>query len=160
MVAKRRGPRTHARRARIVSEEGPDPIDQHVGARIRQQRVLKGLSQTKLGKALGVSFQQVQKYERGFNRVGASNLHRIATVLGVDVSFFFRELEGPESAKTTSNYSSGKSSEGSAGEDPFASREILNLVSYYTQITDVGIRKSVLALLRDLSARTAQMNEE
>src|SRR5512147_2930210 len=72
-----------------VSEDGPDPIDQHVGTRIRGRRVGLRISQTKLGQAIGVTFQQIQQYESGTNRVGASNLFKIAKALGVDVSFFF-----------------------------------------------------------------------
>src|SRR5512132_3925215 len=83
-----------------VSEEGPDPIDQHVGTRIRGRRVGLRISQTKLGHSIGVTFQQIQKYESGSNRVGASNLFKIAKALGVDVSFFFEgvsleRLAGP-----------------------------------------------------------------
>ena len=72
-----------------ISEEGPDPIDRHVGTRIRGRRVGLRVSQTKLGQAIGVTFQQIQKYESGTNRVGASNLFKISKALGVDVSFFF-----------------------------------------------------------------------
>src|SRR5512144_1919283 len=72
-----------------VSEDGPDPIDQHVGTRIRGRRVGLRISQTKLGQSIGVTFQQIQKYESGTNRVGASNLFKIAKALGVEVSFFF-----------------------------------------------------------------------
>src|ERR1700745_3000245 len=75
----------------------PNPIDVHVGARVRLRRTLLGMSQEKLGDAIGLTFQQVQKYERGANRVGASRLFELSRVLDVPVSFFFDEL-GPESA--------------------------------------------------------------
>ena len=74
-----------------VAEEGPDPIDRHVGTRIRGRRVGLRISQTKLGHSIGVTFQQIQKYESGTNRVGASNLFKIAKALEVEVSFFFEE---------------------------------------------------------------------
>src|SRR5580765_8372499 len=70
----------------------PNPVDQHVGSRVRIRRVLVGMSQEKLGEALGLTFQQVQKYEKGTNRIGASRLQQIASILGVTVSFFFEGL--------------------------------------------------------------------
>lgn len=69
-----------------------DPIDAHVGARVKMRRKLIGMSQEKLGEALGVTFQQVQKYEKGTNRIGGSNLHKISQALNVPVSFFFEGL--------------------------------------------------------------------
>jgi transcriptional regulator with XRE-family HTH domain len=67
----------------------PNPIDKHVGARVRMRRVLVGLSQEKLGDALGITFQQIQKYEKGTNRIGASRLQEASKILGVPVNFFF-----------------------------------------------------------------------
>ena len=75
----------------LNGEETGNPIDRHVGARIRMQRMVRGVSQTELGNAVGVSFQQVQKYEKGSNRVGASRLHQIADALEVTPEFFFEE---------------------------------------------------------------------
>lgn len=72
----------------------PHPVDLHVGRRIRDRRVIIGLSQEKLARAIGVTFQQVQKYERGVNRLGASRLFETATALGVPISYFFEGLEG------------------------------------------------------------------
>jgi transcriptional regulator with XRE-family HTH domain len=74
-----------------MPNKSANPIDRHVGARIRMQRMVRGLSQTELGKAVGVTFQQVQKYEKGVNRVGASRLQQIANVLKVKPDFFFEE---------------------------------------------------------------------
>ncbi len=81
-----------------ANDEGPDPIDRHVGTRIRGRRVGLRISQTKLGSAIGVTFQQIQKYESGTNRVGASNLFKIAKALNVDVSFFFEGMLGGDRA--------------------------------------------------------------
>ena len=78
-------------RARVTRGK-PDPVDIHVGSRVRLRRTLLGLSQEKLGEALGLTFQQVQKYERGANRIGASRLHQISMILDVPVSFFFEEM--------------------------------------------------------------------
>jgi transcriptional regulator with XRE-family HTH domain len=83
---------SHRRRRASTLITGPDPVDIHVGARIRLRRALLGLTQTELADAIGLTFQQVQKYERGSNRVSASMLHRIAGVLDVPVSFFFDDM--------------------------------------------------------------------
>ena len=76
----------------------PNPIDRHVGSRVRMRRMLAGISQEKLGDALGLTFQQVQKYEKGSNRISASRLQQIAKMLGVPVAFFF---EGAPAGETT-----------------------------------------------------------
>src|ERR687886_1196704 len=73
--------------------DGPHPADVHVGARVRLRRTLLGMSQEKLGKALGLTFQQVQKYERGANRIGASRLNELSRILDVPVSFFFDDTD-------------------------------------------------------------------
>ncbi len=73
------------RRRKTISEDGPDPVDIHVGSRLRQRRTLLGMSQEKLAAAFGVSFQQIQKYERGANRVSASRLHQLTRILNVPV---------------------------------------------------------------------------
>src|SRR3546814_20113266 len=73
-------------------EGGPNPVDVHVGSRVRLRRTLLGMSQEKLGEAIGLTFQQVQKYERGTNRIGASRLFDLSKVLDVPVGFFFEEL--------------------------------------------------------------------
>ena len=72
-----------------MAKKIPNPIDRHVGSRVRMRRMMLGMSQTKLGDALGITFQQVQKYEKGTNRVGASRLQHISDVLQVPVAFFF-----------------------------------------------------------------------
>src|ERR1700680_767421 len=79
-------------------KKSPNPIDKHVGSRVRMRRMMLGMSQTKLGDALGLTFQQVQKYEKGTNRVGASRLHHISNILQVPVPFFFEGA--PRSAGT------------------------------------------------------------
>src|SRR5436190_18294104 len=76
----------------VANKKSPNSVDRHVGARIRMRRVMLTLSQTQLGDALGLTFQQVQKYEKGTNRVGASRLQHIASILQVPVSFFFEEI--------------------------------------------------------------------
>jgi transcriptional regulator with XRE-family HTH domain len=83
----------------MTKKSGPNPIDIYVGSRIRNQRMLIGMSQEKLGNALGLTFQQVQKYEKGTNRVGASRLQQISTALGVKPAFFFEEVPNAPGAR-------------------------------------------------------------
>src|SRR5690348_14474320 len=87
-------------------EGRPSPIDVHVGSRIRLRRTLLGMSQERLGEALGLTFQQVQKYERGVNRVGASRLFDLSRVLDVPISFFFDDM--PDSVAGNFGYSSSR----------------------------------------------------
>ena len=79
----------------MMAKKAPNPTDKHVGARVRMRRMMLGMSQEKLGDALGLTFQQVQKYEKGANRIGASRLQQIAHILQVPVSFFFDGLADP-----------------------------------------------------------------
>lgn len=124
--------------------KGPDPIDIYVGQRVRARRKMLGLSQTQLGKELGVTFQQVQKYERGTNRIGSSRLFRMATVLDVPVSYFF---EGAETQLP--GYEEGLNAmDGSV----FERQETQELVEAYYRIADPRIRKKVLGLARLLAS--------
>src|ERR1043166_5329500 len=82
-------PRGSSRRESRMVKKAPNPIDKHVGSRVRMRRMMLGMSQEKLGDALGLTFQQVQKYEKGSNRIGASRLQQISLILQVPVSFFF-----------------------------------------------------------------------
>ena len=86
----------------------PNPIDRHVGSRVRMRRILLGMSQEKLGEALGLTFQQVQKYEKGTNRISASRLQQFSSILQVPISFFFEGLPGASSkTKEPADLSSG-----------------------------------------------------
>src|ERR1700692_2895352 len=110
------------RRRRRKSDK-PNPIDVHVGARVRLRRTLLGMSQEKLGDAIGLTFQQVQKYERGTNRIGASRLFEWSQVLDVHVGFFCHEIEIAHAAPT------GRSAPPApAFEPPEMKREKLELV--------------------------------
>ncbi|MDG5497250.1 helix-turn-helix transcriptional regulator [Niveispirillum sp. BGYR6] len=127
----------------------PNPIDVHVGARVRLRRTLLGMSQEKLGEAIGLTFQQVQKYERGANRIGASRLFDLSRVLDVPVSFFFDDMADPESGENTS----APSAMPEAGEpDPMAKRETLELVRAYYRITDPGVRKRIFELTKAVAS--------
>lgn len=127
-------------------------IDSHVGARVRLRRMLLGMSQEKLGECLGLTFQQVQKYEKGVNRIGASRLFDLAQVLGVPVQFFYDEIDQSEHAQ-------GHAFAPGFAEKPtetyvvdfLGSREGLELNKAFVRITDPKVRRSVIDLVRNLA---------
>lgn len=129
----------------------PNPIDIHVGKRVRLRRTLLGMSQEKLGEALGLTFQQVQKYERGTNRIGSSRLYNLSQILGVPVSFFFEELhpEVAEGGAPGGDASIARSVE----PDQLAKRETLEMVRAYYRIENPQVRKRIFELIKSL-ART------
>lgn len=126
----------------------PNPIDKHVGARVRMRRLMVGLSQGKLGEALDVTFQQVQKYEKGANRIGASRLQQLARVLDVPPAYFF------EDAPTGGAMAAGFSEpEGNAYVVDFLSTsEGLQLNRAFCAIKDPKVRKKILDLVESLAA--------
>jgi transcriptional regulator with XRE-family HTH domain len=128
----------------------PNPVDVHVGSRVRLRRTLLGLSQEKLGDALGLTFQQVQKYERGANRIGASRLFDLSRVLDVPVSFFFDDMSqnAPERSPAIEL---DDVAQGSFDVDPMARRETLELVRAYYRIKDPLVRKRVFELAKALA---------
>lgn len=129
----------------------PNPVDVHVGSRVRLRRTLLGLSQEKLGEAIGLTFQQVQKYERGANRIGASRLYDLARVLDVPVGFFFEEMSA-ETQVSSPAQSRGMHEEPEPYEpDPMAKRETLELVRAYYRITDPQVRKRLFELTKSLA---------
>jgi transcriptional regulator with XRE-family HTH domain len=143
-------------------ESRPSPIDVHVGSRIRLRRTLLGMSQERLGEALGLTFQQVQKYERGVNRVGASRLFDLSRVLDVPISFFFDDMPeplgqqvggggiggGPLSGRRTMGFADQQDS---LSDDTLSRRETLELVRAYYRIPDAAVRKSVFDLIKRLT---------
>ena len=136
-------------------ESRPSPIDVHVGGRIRLRRTLLGMSQERLGDALGLTFQQVQKYERGVNRVGASRLFDLSRVLDVPISFFFDDMPEPlarEYGGATVRRAVGFAEpQESFEDDALHRRETLELVRAYYRITDQGVRKRVFDLIKSLA---------
>jgi transcriptional regulator with XRE-family HTH domain len=116
---------------RIAKRDGPDPVDVHVGKRVREHRKSLGLSQTKLGDSIGLTFQQIQKYERGTNRVSASKLWAIANLFDVPISWFFEGLEGA----------------GKGEVDVMASQEA-RLLGRYFSACPASVRKSLGSLIR------------
>jgi len=111
-----------------MSTKAPNPVDKYVGSRVRMRRIMLGMSQEKLGEALGLTFQQVQKYEKGTNRVGASRLQQISEILQVPVSFLF---EG----------------------GPSGVAEGLALTRAFTRISDAKLRRSIVEMVEQIAVR-------
>ena len=131
----------------IENKKKPNPIDIHVGSRVRLRRNMLGMSQEKLGEALGITFQQIQKYEKGTNRVGASRLQAISTILNVPVSFFFEDAPGVSAL--TGGMS--ESSSTSFVVDFLNSAEGLQLNRAFAKITDAKVRRKIIDLVKALS---------
>jgi transcriptional regulator with XRE-family HTH domain len=125
---------------------GPNPIDVHVGLRIRLRRTLLGMSQEKLADAIGLTFQQVQKYESGANRVSASRLEAVSRALEVPISFFFAEIPSKRSRAATS-----ASAWDGGGDDQIVRRETLEFVRAYYAISDDHVRRTLFELTKALS---------
>ncbi len=130
----------------------PRPVDVHVGSRVRLRRTLLGMSQVKLGAAIELTFQQVQKYERGTNRISASRLYELGNVLDVPVSYFFDDMP-PEIAQTGQRRPFGFSESEAAvyDVDTLARRETLELVRAYYRIKNEKVRKRVYQLAKTLA---------
>ena len=142
---------------RMASKGFPNPIDVHVGSRIRLRRTLLGMSQERLAEAIGLTFQQVQKYERGANRIGSSRLFDLARVLDVPVSYFFEDMSADTAARTPSRIKGlGEAKPGSLEPDPMVKRETLELVRAYYRIGDPAIRKRLFELTKSLANATEQ----
>ena len=135
------------------NKKKPNPIDIHVGSRIRLRRNMLGMSQEKLGESLGITFQQIQKYEKGTNRVGASRLQAISSILGVAVSFFFEDAPGADAVEAR-----GLAEDGSASfvVDFLNSAEGIQLNRAFVQIADAKVRRKVLELVKTLSGGPAE----
>lgn len=129
--------------------EGPNPIDIHVGARLRLRRTLLGLSQEKLGEAVGITFQQLQKYERGANRISASRLFNLGQVLGVPVGFFFDDLPAPDALANAAE-NDLPPSQTAEEVDSMARRETLELVRAYYRISEPMVRRRAFELIKAL----------
>jgi len=128
----------------------PNPIDVHVGSRVRFRRMLLGMSQEKLGERLGLTFQQVQKYEKGINRIGASRLFDLAQVLGVPVQFFYEEVPAAEPPPLVSEGFAEKPAESSIVEF-LRSRDGLELNKAFVRISDAKARRAIVDLVRSLA---------
>lgn len=147
----------------------PHPIDVHVGQRIKLRRSLKGMSQERLGELLGVTFQQIQKYERGANRLGSSRLYEVAQVLEMPVTWFFEEMEGqpvrpaempglaePVAAFDHAPGPAGAAVSTEASEPLVRNRQTLELVRAFNRIEDPQVRRRLYELTRTLAAATGR----
>ncbi len=134
----------------------PNPVDVHVGARLRVRRTLLGMSQTTLGKIIGVTFQQMQKYEKGTNRISASRLFDLSRVLDVTLEYFLDDMP-PEVAASSPAQGGGKAKKPPSYEaDPMAKRETLELVRAYYKITDPQVRKRLYGLAKTMGAAASK----
>ena len=127
------------------------PVDVHVGMRIRQRRTLLAMSQTTLGAAVGLTFQQIQKYENGSNRISASRLYEFAKVLDVPVSFFFDEMTAKARPGRSTFIRQAKGA-GKADKDSLIKRETLELVRAYYKIGHASSRRRIFGVVKALSA--------
>jgi transcriptional regulator with XRE-family HTH domain len=142
-----------------LRSENPDPVDIHVGSRLRMRRNLVGLSQEQLGKSLGLTFQQIQKYERGINRMGSSRLFQIAKTLSVPVAYFFEEIPASFALPAQPGFADNEqaplenaaSTEKQNDYDILRRRETLELIRAYYRIQDDKQRRKVYELIRSMS---------
>ncbi len=148
-------------RRRGRTEDGaPNPIDRHVGNRVRQRRRLLGMSQEKLGEALGLTFQQVQKYERGANRIGASRLFDLSNILDVPVGFFYDDMDEATIGASSRGLAGLADDFGPDDADPMAKKATTELVRAYYTITDERARKKFFELTKALAAATRTGHDE
>jgi transcriptional regulator with XRE-family HTH domain len=133
-----------------MAKKAPNPIDKHVGSRVRMRRMMLGMSQEKLGDALGLTFQQVQKYEKGTNRIGASRLQQIAHILQVPVSFFF---EGAPAGGTGPSHSGGMGDAPSPAyvSDFLATSDGLSLTKSFMRIKSSKLRRRIVDLVEQIA---------
>jgi transcriptional regulator with XRE-family HTH domain len=133
----------------MMAKKAPNPTDKHVGARVRMRRMMLAMSQEKLGDALGLTFQQVQKYEKGANRIGASRLQQIAHILQVPVSFFF---EGAPLAPGQTQDGFGDSPSPAYVSDFLATSDGLALTKAFMGIKDAKLRRRIVDLVEQIAA--------
>jgi len=137
----------------MANKKQPNPIDIHVGSRVRLRRMMLSMSQEKLGEHLGITFQQIQKYEKGTNRIGASRLQHIARVLQVPVSFFFEDAPGAPGEQATGM---NEPAQTSYVVDFLSSPEGLQLNRAFVQIKDPKLRRRIIDLVKGMSGEDAE----
>ena len=138
-----------------MAKKTPNPIDRHVGSRVRMRRMMLGMSQEKLGDALGLTFQQVQKYEKGSNRIGASRLQQISLVLQVPVAFFFEGAPSlPGETSEPAGLSEPRTPDFATGM--LSTSEGLALARAFMRISNVRLRRRIVDLVEEMAGgRTA-----
>ncbi|HEY6023618.1 MAG TPA: helix-turn-helix transcriptional regulator [Pseudolabrys sp.] len=129
----------------MIAKKSPNPTDKYVGSRVRMRRLMLAMSQEKLGEKLGLTFQQVQKYEKGTNRIGASRLQHIAQILKVPVSFFFEGVIGKHDDASTKAPVADYVSEFLSSSDGLA------LTKAFTNIKDLKLRRRVVDLVEEIA---------
>ncbi len=144
-------PRMGRARRDVHLSENPEPVDIHVGGRVRMRRLFLGLSQEKLANAIGVSFQQLQKYERGTNRISASRLYALTKFLGVPVSWFFEDAPSDRRSASAAAASASREGRNASVADPMGASETVKLVRAYYQISDPRVRKKILGVIRSVA---------
>src|ERR1051326_5502829 len=135
----------------MMAKKAPNPTDKHVGARVRMRRMMLGMSQEKLGDALGLTFQQVQKYEKGTNRIGASRLQQISHILQVPVSFFFDGA--PSVAGMPRPEARGEAPSPAYVSDFLATSDGLALTKAFMRIDDSKLRRRIVDLVEQIATR-------
>ncbi|MBL8709098.1 MAG: helix-turn-helix domain-containing protein [Rhodospirillaceae bacterium] len=153
-MAKKSAGKTKPRKSsgRMASKGFPNPIDVHVGQRMRQRRTLLGMTQETLAAAIGLTFQQVQKYEKGSNRVSSSRLFDLSRILDVPIAFFFEDIPGDVQNKSPSKLMGVKVPELVEYEpDPTMKRETLELVRAYYRIPHRATRKRLAEMVKVLA---------
>lgn len=124
----------------------PDLIDKHVGQRLRARRTLLGISQEKLAESVGITFQQIQKYERGTNRISASRLLNFSKILQVEVAYFFQNLEAASEGSESSTPAPKMSD-----QNIMDKKETLVLVRTYYSVSDPKVRKNILKFIKSMA---------
>ena len=130
-----------------MAKKAPNPIDKHVGSRVRMRRMMLSMSQEKLGDALGLTFQQVQKYEKGTNRIGASRLQQISLILQVPVAFFFEGAPAPPGRPQ----GMGEAPSPAYVTDFLATTDGLALVKAFTRIENSKLRRRLVELVEEMA---------
>ena len=133
-----------------MAKKAPNPIDKHVGSRVRMRRMMIGMSQEKLGDSLGLTFQQVQKYEKGTNRIGASRLQQISLILQVPVSFFFEGAPSPPGRPP----GLGEAPSPTYVTDFLATTDGLALVKAFMRIENAKLRRRLVELVEEIGGET------
>lgn len=137
----------------------PHPVDIYVGKRLRSRRAMLGKSQEEIGDAVGITFQQVQKYEKGLNRIGSSRLYELATFLKVSPSYFF---EGISAVEGDSNENSFIMAEDASTFDHenYSSKEVMGLIKSYYSVKSPSVRKKLLSLVKAISSLEEEFDKE
>jgi len=133
----------------VMAKKAPNPIDKHVGSRVRMRRMMLSMSQERLGDALDLTFQQVQKYEKGTNRIGASRLQQISHILQVPVAFFFEGA--PEPLGGTPQNGAGEAPSHSYVSDFLATSDGLALTKAFMRIPDAKLRRRIVDLVQQIA---------